>query len=293
MDTWADIERSISAITGEGFRIERRASASGGCINAAWTIEGGGRRYFVKTNDAARAGMFEGEAAGLEELRRAGAIRAPRAICHGANIAASWIVLEHFELRPRTAQTDAALGAKLAALHRHTSITYGWQRDNTLGSTPQPNTPSSDWPSFWRDERLGFQLALAKTNGFSGKLHTQGEKLLAGIPAFFGGYTPAASLLHGDLWSGNAAADADGAPVVFDPAVYYGDRVADVAMTELFGGYSAPFYAAYREAYPLDDGYEGRKHLYNLYHVLNHLNLFGGGYLRQAERMIDALLAET
>ncbi|MEA3153876.1 MAG: hypothetical protein QOK44_1465, partial [Betaproteobacteria bacterium] len=112
------------------------------------------------------------------------------------------------------------------------------------------------------------------------------------VPAFFESYTPAPSLLHGDLWSGNAACDATGVPVIFDPAVYYGDREADIAMTELFGGFSSTFYAAYRDAYPLDAGNAVRKDLYNLYHVLNHLNLFGGGYLRQAERMIDCLLAQ-
>ncbi|HLF24376.1 MAG TPA: fructosamine kinase family protein, partial [Burkholderiales bacterium] len=134
-------------------------------------------------------------------------------------------------------------------------------------------------------------LDLAKRNGYAGKLQDAGEKLLARVAQFFAGYAPASSLLHGDLWSGNAAQDGAGAPVLFDPAVYYGDREADIAMTELFGGFSSSFYAAYRSTFPLDSGYTVRKNLYNLYHVLNHLNLFGGGYLRQAERMIDALLA--
>jgi protein-ribulosamine 3-kinase len=290
---WTDIERSIAEATSAAFRIEQRTSASGGCINAAWVISGSGVRYFIKTNDAARLAMFEAEAAGLEALRAADAVRVPRPICHGSNGKSSWIVLEHIELRPRSAVADALLGAQLAALHRCTADTYGWHRDNTIGSTAQVNTPSHDWPAFWRDARLRYQLDLATTEGYGGKLQLQGEKLLEAMPRFFTGYTPEPALLHGDLWSGNAAADEIAAPVIFDPAVYYGDREADIAMTELFGGYSPSFHAAYREAWPLDSGYPVRKTLYNLYHVLNHLHLFGGGYLPQAEGMIDELLAQA
>jgi fructosamine-3-kinase len=288
---WHDIERDIGAATGAAFTIAQR-SAGGGCINAAWAIEGSGRRYFVKVNEASRAAMFEAEAAGLAELQRASAVRVPEAICHGVALASSWIVLEYIQLGARTGASDAALGSQLAELHRHTAAHYGWLRDNTIGSTPQPNTRSSTWPTFWRDQRLAFQLRLAEERGYGGKVQTKGAQLLEHVPAFFESYTPAPSLLHGDLWSGNAACDATGAPVIFDPAVYYGDREADIAMTELFGGFSSAFYAAYRDAYPLDAGYAVRKDLYNLYHVLNHLNLFGGGYLRQAERMIDCLLAQ-
>ncbi|HEV7392637.1 MAG TPA: fructosamine kinase family protein [Burkholderiales bacterium] len=292
MIPWNEIERDIGAATGAAFSIAQRSAAAGGCINAAWRIEGRGRRYFVKVNEASRAPMFEAEAAGLSELHRRGPVRVPEAICQGSAAAASWIVLEYIQLGARTVRSDAALGLKLAELHRHTAEMYGWPRDNTIGSTPQPNNCSSSWLTFWRDQRLGFQLRLARERGYCGKLHTKGTQLLEHVPAFFERYTPAPSLLHGDLWSGNAACDATETPVIFDPAVYYGDREADIAMTELFGGFSSSFYEAYREAYALDPGYAVRKDLYNLYHVLNHLNLFGGGYLRQAERMIDALLAE-
>jgi fructosamine-3-kinase len=126
-----------------------------------------------------------------------------------------------------------------------------------------------------------------------GRLQPLGDALLAALPRLFAGYAPAAALVHGDLWSGNAAFLADGSPVVFDPAAYYGDREVDLAMTELFGGFPAAFHTAYREAAPLADGYEMRRTLYNLYHVLNHANLFGGGYAAQAERMMERLLAET
>lgn len=293
MDPWADICGSIAAATGKTFKADHRAAIGGGCINTTFRITGGGRSYFVKLNAADKAGMFAAEAAGLEEITRANAIRVPQPICHGANRESSWLVLEHLALGHDSDASMRALGLGLAALHRVTGKTCGWQRDNTIGATPQINTPSGDWIAFWRERRLGFQLRLAADNGYRGRLQKHGEKLLEKLPPFFTGYHPQPALLHGDLWSGNVGVDETGNPVIFDPAVYYGDRETDLAMTELFGGFSSEFYAAYREAYPLDAGYAQRKTLYNLYHVLNHLNLFGGGYLAQAEHMIGQLLAEV
>jgi protein-ribulosamine 3-kinase len=168
---------------------------------------------------------------------------------------------------------------------------YGFAHDNFIGSTPQPNGWANNWVEFLREKRFGFQLQLAKQNGHGGRLQDLGAALLEKLPAFFDGYTPQPSLLHGDLWGGNHAFLADGTPAIFDPAVYYGDREADIAMTELFGGYAGEFYAAYRAAWPLDDGYAVRRELYNLYHILNHANLFGSGYARQAEGMMQRLLA--
>ena len=164
--------------------------------------------------------------------------------------------------------------------------------ENTIGSTPQHNNRHDDWVEFWRQERLGRQLQFAAGNGYGGVLQSQGEKLLERFQGFFQDYQPQASLLHGDLWGGNAAADGRGNPVMFDPACYFGDRETDIAMTELFGGFGAEFYAAYQAEYPLDAGYKVRKTLYNLYHILNHLNLFGRAYLAQANNMIEGLLAE-
>ena len=183
-------------------------------------------------------------------------------------------------------------GRQLAAMHRNGRERFGWHRDNTIGSTPQPNASSADWIKFWREQRLGFQLRLAARNGHGGRLQSQGEKLLECFPALID-HDPQPALLHGDLWGGNLGYDSDGHPVIYDPAVYYGDREAELAMTELFGGFPGHFYAAYEEAWPLEPGYRVRKTLYNLYHILNHLNMFGGGYLGQAQRMIDRLLAEV
>ena len=293
MDPWPDIEAAIREAAGTSFAIESRAGVGGGCINECYVVRGRGRAFFVKLNTSDRLSMFEAEAAGLDEIARSNTVRVPRPLCHGAGAGASWLVLEHIELGPAGGRGMAELGRRLAAMHRVTAPRVGWHRDNTIGATPQINTPGTDWIAFWRLHRLGFQLRLAGEAGHRGRLLTQGERLLEQLPVFFSGYEPRHSLLHGDLWSGNAAFTGDGAPVVFDPAVYYGDREADIAMTELFGGFSAEFYRAYDETDARDPGYATRKQLYNLYHVLNHLHLFGGGYRAQAERMIEALLKES
>lgn len=290
MPPWRDVERSIREASGVPFAIEARAGVGGGSINECHVVRGHGRAYFVKLNTPQRAEMFAAEAAGLGEIARTRTVRVPQPVCHGASAAACWLVLEHLELRPGTEGSMRELGRRLAAMHRVTACEHGWSRDNTIGATPQVNTPAGDWRKFWRERRLGFQLRLAATNGHR---LAEGDRLLEELPAFFSGYDPVPSLLHGDLWSGNAAAAGGGEPVVFDPAVYYGDREADLAMTELFGGFAPAFYEAYRAEYPLEAGYATRKHLYNLYHVLNHLNLFGGGYRVQAERMIGRLLAQV
>lgn len=291
MDTWTAIARHIASTSGTPFSIEAREPVGGGCINSACVVAGRGARYFVKLNEAGREAMFAAEHAGLEEIRRTGTVRVPAPVCHGAAGGRSYIVLEHLDLR-RGAGSAERLGRELAAMHRCTQPEYGWHIDNTIGSTPQPNGPLRDWARFWQVRRLGFQLELAAAAGYGRRLQTAGERLMAALPALLAGHGPPAALLHGDLWAGNQACAADGAPVIFDPAVYYGDREADIAMTELFGGFPDAFYGAYREAYALDPGYELRKVLYNLYHVLNHLKLFGGGYLPQAEAMIGRLLSE-
>lgn len=293
MNPWPDIEHSIRESSGAPFVIESRAAIGGGCINECYVLRGRGRAYFVKINARVKAAMFAAEAAGLEEIARTDTVRVPHPVCHGASRQASWLVLERLEIATAHDKAMRALGEGLARLHRVTAPECGWDRDNTIGATPQVNARSGDWIAFWRERRLGYQLKLAQANGRGGRLAASGERLLEKLPAYFAGYTPPPSLLHGDLWSGNAGMVASGEPIVFDPAVYYGDREADLAMTELFGGFTPSFYDAYRVEYPLDAGYETRKHLYNLYHVLNHLNLFGGGYGSKAERMIEQLLAQA
>ncbi|MBC7946093.1 MAG: fructosamine kinase family protein [Burkholderiales bacterium] len=289
---WDDIAATIRAETGTAFFVERKISIGGGCINAAYRIDGCGQRYFVKLNDAAKAAMFEAEAASLSEIAQTQTLRVPRPVCQGMNGGQAWLVLEYIEFNKSNAGSMGELGAGLARMHEATAPHFGWHRDNTIGATPQINTQNGDWITFWRDHRLGYQLRLAAANGHDGQLQKSGERLLADMNALFASHKPQPSLLHGDLWGGNIGFASDGKPLVFDPAVYYGDREADLAMTELFGGFSADFYAAYRECTPIDAGYSVRKYLYNLYHILNHLNLFGGGYRGQAESMMERLLAE-
>jgi fructosamine-3-kinase len=213
-------------------------------------------------------------------------------VVYGQSDTHSFLVLEHLELNRASPASERLLGQQLACLHQQVQPYFGWHRDNTIGSTLQCNQQNNNWLNFWREQRLGFQLQLAEKNGYGGHLQTSGERLCSELAALFIGYTPLPSLLHGDLWAGNAGADKQGNPVIFDPACYYGDREADLAMTELFGGFSRDFYAAYQDVWSLNEGYNMRKLLYNLYHILNHLNLFGGGYLRQAENIMTRLLVE-
>ena len=287
------IARAITQATGKVFRPEGRRGVSGGDINTAELLEGGGRRYFVKLNDATRLAMFEAESEGLTEITSSKSVRVPQPICLGTHDGQAFLVLEYLDIVRSAGKSEELLGRQLAAMHRSTTNEFGWRRDNTIGSTPQINTAEHDWVTFYREHRLRFQLELAARNNPGGNLLRRGERLLEKLPAFFANYQPSPSLLHGDLWGGNHAALRDGTPVIFDPAVYYGDRETDIAMTELFGGYSTGFYAAYNEAWPLDAGYRVRKNLYNLYHVLNHFNLFGGGYGGQGERIIEMLLSEA
>lgn len=292
MGQWEAITAAISNSTGTPFDLARAAPLGGGDINSAYRLEGkDGARYFVKLNDADKLAMFRAEHAGLEELARTRSVRVPRPVVHGVCGPLAFLVLEHLELR---GGGDARLlGGQLAALHRASAPQFGFAFDNTIGSTAQRNGWKAVWVEFWREQRLGFQLQLARHNGGGGKLQELGERLQEALPLFFAGYAPQPSLLHGDLWGGNHSYLGDGTPVIYDPAPYYGDREADLAMTELFGGFNPEFYRAYDDAWPLDPGYATRKTLYNLYHILNHANLFGGGYARQAEGMIQRLLSET
>jgi len=293
MNPWPDIGAAIAAATSQAFSVAAHHAVGGGCINHAYRVEDGGRRYFVKLNDAAMTEMFAAEAEALQALQAAGAVRVPAPVCWGTAGGAAYLVLEYLELGRDGTSSAERLGMQLAQLHRHTRQYYGWHRDNTIGSTPQINTADHDWLHFWRERRLGYQLSLAASRGYGGALQRKGEQLLSSLGQVLADHSPPPSLLHGDLWSGNYATLSDGQPVIFDPASYYGDRETDLAMTELFGGFSPRFYSAYREHYPLDEGYRLRKALYNLYHVLNHANLFGGGYASQAEHMMDALLSEV
>jgi protein-ribulosamine 3-kinase len=288
------LDAALSAALGAGRRIDAVSPASGGCIHTSFVVESEGVRLFVKTNAAGLAEAFAAESDGLEALSVSG-MRAPRPLAHGIGAGRAYLAMEYLDLG-RDGDW-AEMGRALARMHRKPphethGERYGWKRDNFIGATPQRNRGSGDWAAFWAEERLGPQLALAGRNG-SARFTRAGRRLVEALPRLLAGYTPEPSLLHGDLWNGNAGFLADGTPVLFDPAVYVGDREADLAMTELFGGFPPSFYAAYSKAWPLDPGYELRRDIYNLYHVLNHANLFGGGYAAQGEALIGRLLSEA
>lgn len=267
-------------------------SVSGGSINQTYRVNMGLKSLFVKLHQAQYMPMFEAEAEGLKALRAAMVIRVPEVYACACDDSVSWLVMEYIPLASHNSASEKVFAQQLASMHRCMGDSFGWFRNNTIGSTPQINTLDNNWENFYRKHRLGYQLKLAQRHGFAASLQDKGERLLADLHVFFANYKAQPSLLHGDLWSGNHAIDDEGKPVIFDPAVYYGDREADIAMTELFGGLSHGFYAAYHEAYPLDVGYQVRKILYNLYHILNHANLFACSYVQQAESMMDQLLAE-
>lgn len=282
------VAAALESVTGA---LRDSQPAGGGSINASFVLTAcDGQRYFLKLNAASRADMFAAEAAGLEELARADAVRVPQALAQGLAGGQAYLLLEGLELGRADSTAAAELGRQLAAQHRVSSTAFGWHRDNTIGSTPQPNDWCDSWVEFWRDKRLGFQLDLARDSGCGRGLRKRGAELQQRLPELLKEHSPAPSLLHGDLWGGNWGALQTGQPVIFDPAVYFGDREADIAMTRLFGGFPAEFYASYHAGWPLPSGHEQRSRLYNLYHVLNHLNLFGGAYGSQALALMDQLL---
>lgn len=292
MEPWAPIAGELTRLTGLEFSPEPAQGIAGGSVNRCFNWPTGSGAAFVKVAPSLTASMLEAEAAGLAELARAQALRVPRVLACGRAGASAFLALEWLEAGTATEECEERLGAGLAQLHAVAAPEHGWWRDNTIGSTPQANGGLASWPEFFRERRLRPQLELAVANGFAPLLEGPGERLLAGVGALLATHTPKASLLHGDLWGGNWLATRDGEPVIFDPAVYYGDRETDLAMTQLFGGFGPRFYRAYAAAAPLPPGAELRVDLYNLYHVLNHANLFGESYARRARAMIERLLAE-
>jgi protein-ribulosamine 3-kinase len=293
MEAFAGVAAGISRLAGLSCAAKPARRVAGGSINHCYHWPTSAAPLFVKVAGHTALAMLEAEAAGLEELAGAGALRVPRVLACGRAGDAAFLALEWLERGATSEACEARLGERLAALHGHTGRDFGWRRDNTIGSTPQANGALGSWAEFYRERRLRPQLALAAANGFGSLLDEPGGRLLEAVPSLLGAHRPAPALLHGDLWGGNWLATEEGEPAVFDPAPYYGDRETDLAMTGLFGGFGRAFYRAYAAAAPLPAGWELRRELYNLYHVLNHANLFGGGYARQARGMIDRLLTEV
>ncbi len=285
---WPEIAAKIRQATGSSFTISDRKSIGGGCINQAYKLQGKDTTYFVKLNQATKVEMFQAEALGLQQMYDTQTITIPQPICWGVTNNNAYIVLEWLDLGRGNEASWLKMGKQLALMHRNgTSAKFGWDTNNTIGSTPQINDWMDNWADFFAEQRIGYQLRLANRQGGNFK---DPASIIATIKTKLMARNPEASLVHGDLWSGNADITADGRSTIFDPATYYGDREVDIAMTELFGGFPAAFYQGYNNQWQLDPGYAQRKDLYNLYHILNHFNLFGGGYGSQARRIINQIM---
>ena len=258
----------------------------GGSINEAAVVTTTDGRFFVKWNRHPIPDQFDREAEALDALRGSGTslvIPAPVARRRPAGTVPAFLVLEYLEPGRRVADFDERLGRGLAELHRASAERFGFAHDNYCGATPQPNTWEDDWVAFYRDHRLGFQVELAaKKRHVSGSDRDVYDRLLDRLGELLDAEGEVPALIHGDLWSGNLHVAPDGRPSIIDPAAYYGHREAELGMMSLFGGFSSRVYAAYDELYPLREGWRERLPLYELYHVLNHYNLFGGGYGAQA-----------
>jgi fructosamine-3-kinase len=283
------ILNELTTYTGKLHQLKSHQALGGGCINQTQKLETSQGDYFIKFNRANMLDMFEAEAEGLNELAMAKSVRIPEVFFSGETDGHAYLVMEY--IQPGSQASLAEFGEQMAQLHRYTKSQYGWHRDNTIGSTPQINSWCNNWVDFYRTQRLGYQINLALDNGIGKKRAEKVYALMESLEHFFT-QPPEASVLHGDLWSGNYTISNKGNIVIYDPAVYFGDREADIAMTELFGGFSSEFYSGYQSVWPLDKDYPVRKTLYNLYHIINHYNLFGGGYASQAEQMTDQLLSE-
>ena len=293
MANFAPIARELGALAGGHCASEPERRVGGGSINACYAWRCGTALLFVKVAAREELQAFTAESEGLAALAAAHALRVPRVIARGATADDAFLALEWIARGPGDAHTARRLGEGLALLHRVTAGRFGFAHDNFIGRTPQANGWEPDWTHFFGERRLRPQLRLAAQNGLGRGLLDALERVLASLPALLAGHEPPPALLHGDLWGGNWFADETGRPVIFDPAVYYGDAEADLAMTRLFGGFAAEFYRAYAAAAPLTAGWQTRAELYNLYHVLNHANLFGGGYAAQALAMLERLLAQA
>lgn len=291
IDHWTSIEETLQKITGIQASISEIAPISGGDTNQCFRIRYGTLDLFAKINHAKYEPMFQLEFDSLQAIANTNTIKTPHPICYGNDGENSFLVIEYLSLSRHHSNWEE-MGRQLANLHRHSHHQFGWPCNNFIGTIPQINQWHDNWIHFWQHNRLGFQLQLAITNRCDKRLQEQVTRVIDACPLFFESYTPTPSLLHGDLWGGNAGFDSEGNPVISDPASYYGDRECDIAMTELFGGFEPSFYSSYREHWPLDEQYPVRKRLYNLYHILNHFNLFGGNYGAQALQMAEQLLAE-
>lgn len=278
------MKSDFEKITGE--KILNQNTLGGGCIGDSKKVTTElGNIFFIK--QYRKSGVARAEAFGLQELEKAKAIRTP----HVIGFTNHTLVLNHIDSAPQRRNFQEKLGNQFANLHKYIGPKFGFYENNFIGDSDQINSLHDKWVNFYRENRLNFQIKLATKNGYADRqLKEKFNKLNDIIPEILEGSEEKPSLLHGDLWGGNVMSDEKGNPCIIDPAVYYGHREADLAMTKLFGGFSSEFYKSYNQTYPLKDGYIKRENIYKLYHVLNHLNLFGRSYYGQAISLIDSYL---
>lgn len=265
---------------------------SGGDIASAWLIQAADARVFVKTMPLERAGLLSAEADGLRALADSRAVRTPRVLDRGMHDGFAWLALEFLDLQGRSRRSDERLGRQLAELHRTTGDSFGWHRNNYIGSTPQINTRGKEWSAFFAAHRLGAQFDRLHDKQPDAVWNDTKREVIAAWQKTERHHEPEPSLIHGDLWRGNAAALADAVPVIYDPAVHHADRECDLAMAHLFGGFDDAFYHAYNEAWPLPEGWQRRRLFYKLYHMLNHANLFGGAYTDGCQQLCRRIMAD-
>ena len=292
-----DLDAAFSSLMGDHWMVTDSRGVSGGCISEAREVvatdgDGQSSRWFVKSNEEMFLENFQAEKDGLHRLHQSQAIRVPLPVAVGRVGNRSWMVSEWIGQGHRGRDFFSMFGHALARLHRCTlGNRIGLKRDNFLGATRQSNAPCLDWIEFVADRRLGFQIQQAVDRRMADReLIRDCERIVAGLHELLDGRLNQTSLLHGDLWSGNYLCDELGGPVILDPAVYYGCREAEFGMLRLFGSCPPEFYDAYEAAFPFPAGWQRRVNVYVLYHLLNHLNLFGRGYHDQCRTLAAEIL---
>ena len=288
-DMWQAIADQLSETLMFSFNIVEKSPIHGGDINDCYMISDGEQRYFVKINQRDFYSNFEIEADNIHTLRQSESVLIPEHILTGKSKEHAFLILNYFPMKPLDdADNSYRFGQQLATLHQWgEQKEYGFDQDNYIGATLQPNKWDKKWSRFFAEQRIGWQLQLMKEKGIT--LVDIGEFTHL-IQDRLAGHQPRPSLLHGDLWSGNVATSPFG-PICYDPACYWGDRECDLAMTELFSKFHPDFYLGYESIFTVGSGYEERKDIYNLYHLLNHYNQFGGSYLAQCESSISRILS--
>lgn len=285
---WQSIQDSISVELNEQFTILDKIPMTGGDIHTSFKISTGTKNYFIKINDKTKLPLFQTESYALALLANESEFIVPEVICLGATQEKAFLLLEYIEFVSASDDDWYTLGEQLAVMHQDSQHgKFGWQEDNYIGLTPQPNNWSSNWRTFFAEQRIGWQLQLlSEKSVVIGNI----DHITQICHDILTHHYVKPSLIHGDLWQGNIGF-CDQGPVLYDPACYYGDRETDIAMTELFGQFPSVFYQGYQETFPLPEHYEQRKLVYNFYHVLNHANLFGDVYITQAKAMVNRLLS--